>query len=132
MKADPRRRTDWRYAAGLLALSLFMAGWSDGCDSDNNFEDHVPAAGQGSLVIDNRSNSELHVYIDGKEVAGVDDTDNRIYDLAPGVYRLVLDEDKGDRNYRADIDILQDRLTVLEVSNDSGGSSDFTVDLRFE
>jgi len=47
----------------------------------------------------------------------VDDDRESYTDLAPGLYRVVLDGDH-DRYVGGDVDILQGRLTVLRVERD--------------
>ncbi|MDD4869756.1 MAG: hypothetical protein PHR77_04285 [Kiritimatiellae bacterium] len=99
----------------FLITGILMALVFAGCDDNDSYYDHVPPAGQGSLVVDNGTGDDISVYIDGVRMTGVDDGDAGIIDLAPGVYRLVLDSDHSERSYRADMDILQNRLTIMEV-----------------
>ena len=92
---------------GVLSASLCL--WlGAGCDEEA-YEDHVPSAGNGSLIID--------AY--------------RIFDLAPGLHRLVAAEaGEGDRSYRDDIDILEGRLTIVELW--SGSTTDgYDATVRF-
>jgi hypothetical protein len=84
-----------------------------GCDSDRF--DHTPPDGQGTLIVDNSTFDTLLVYVNGRSVFTVDDYDHELLDMAPGVYRVVIDERHGFHSYSADLDILQGQLTVLEV-----------------
>jgi hypothetical protein len=102
-----------RKIAGLIipcALLLLVSG----CEDDDEY-DHRPPAGQGALVIDNRSYDDIYVFIDGREVQRTPYRSWRAYDLNPGVRRVVLDQRGGDAYYAADIDILERKLTVLDV-----------------
>jgi len=101
------------------ALMILM---SAGCDSGESYYDHVPPPGRGSLIIDNNTGDDISVYIDGALMTGVGDGSTEIVDLTPGFFRLVLDADNAERSYRADIDILEDRLTVLEVRSSSANN----------
>lgn len=85
-----------------------------GCESD--VTDHTPPAGQGSLIVDNRTSYDLDVYLDGRPQASTGSYDDRAYDLKPGTYRLVLDQRKGGSGTAAlDLDILEGRRTLAEV-----------------
>lgn len=114
----------------IPACALLMAG----CDYDNdNDEDYDPPAGQGALLVDNNTSDEIRVYIDGVERGRVDDYSDRPFDATPGVHRVVLDQVNGDRNYRDDIDIIEGRLTVLDVQADYDfGDDDYDVEIFFD
>jgi len=99
--------------AGVLMLLSYA-----GC-KDEGYHDHVPSSGNGSLIIDNNSGDEISVFVDGVRVAGVSGGDYQIVDLAPGFFRVVLSADHVDRSYRDDVDILQGRLTILDVKASS-------------
>lgn len=102
-----------------------------GCWGDNDF-DHTPPAGQGSIVVDNRTGRDLDVFIAGEAVPRVRSRRWRAFDRAPGIYRVVLDERRGDRNFRDDVDVLSGRLTVLEVTTDPGYRTRFSVFTYFD
>lgn len=97
----------------LLTLSLGFLLW--GCDSDDDL-DNDPPPGQGAILIDNNTFDDIRVFINGERLNDADDFDVSIYTLDPGVYRLVLDQIDGDRSFRDDIDILENRNTVLDVA----------------
>jgi hypothetical protein len=61
----------------------------------------------------------------------VSDFDHEAFDLAPGIHRVVLDESHGSRNWRGDVDVLEGKLTVLEV-NTGFDSSDYDVRIYFD
>lgn len=115
----------------LLAASL---AWVTGCNLDkDNDRDHEPPAGQGALLVDNNSGDDIKVYVDGELLGTVGDYSDRAFDMAPGSYRVVLDEDHGSRDYRDDVDILENRLTVLDVQvNFDDFSADYDVEVFFD
>ncbi len=84
-----------------------------GCDNDRF--DHTPPAGQGTLIVDNLTADDLLVYVNGRSVFTAGDYDHELVDLAPGYYRVVIDEKHGYHSYSGDLDILEGQLTVLEV-----------------
>lgn len=99
-------------AVALAALALPFAG----CDDDEF--DHEPPEGKGTLYVDNRTAEGMDVFIDGERVPGVGSGDNRFYDLDPGVYRVALQADDTDRSYSGDVDVLDGRRTIMDVSID--------------
>lgn len=114
--------------AGVLALLL--AGMAAGCDED--FTDHQPPAGSGSLIVDNHTADDLSIFVDGRYTDRVGDYSDRILDMDPGFYRLVLTgEDNSDRSYRTDVDILEGQLTILEVWT-SADPHGYDVTIRFD
>lgn len=95
---------------------MLLALLQPGCDLDEDY-DHSPPAGFGTLYVDNNSPDDLNVYIGGAAMAGVGHHDTRYYDLEPGVYRVVLDDaDDSDRSFHDEVDILEGRRTILDVS----------------
>lgn len=120
------RHTRIALATAFAGASLLIAG----CDYDDS-TDHKPPDGQGSIVVDNNTFNDIRVYIDGESQKRVDGYDDRAYDREPGVYRVVLDESGGDRTYRDDVDVLDGRLTVIDVSNDPFSSSKYDVEVFF-
>ena len=108
----------------VLALAV-AAGLLGGCDEDEY--DHEPPAGQGTLVVDNFTGDRLQVYLDGELVESVTAGKHRFYDLSPGLRRVVLDGDDVRRTWAGDVDILEGRLTVAEVKDNSNYYDDFDV-----
>jgi len=112
----------------LFAVMLFVSLCLTGCE-DNDF-DHVPPNGQGSLAIANHTD-DLEVYIDGEYLDKVGDYDDKVFDLDPGLYRLTLTEQHGDRYFSGYIDVLDGRITEVDVEN--GRSYDeYNVDIEFD
>lgn len=101
----------------ILGMCAALAGWlcAAGCESDD-LPDHEPPPGQGSLIVDNRTFYRLDVYLDGQKQGSVDDFDDRVFDLDPGVHRLVLEPDRDDMDaVAADVDLLEGRRTVAQA-----------------
>ncbi len=126
MKNQAKQIVRW-IGAGML---IWSAGLLAGCD-DSNFN-HDPPPGQGTLVVDNWTWDRLQVYIDGRLQESVTSDKHRYYDLRPGQHRVVLDGDDTDRLWADDVDVLEGRLTVLEVQDDSRDYDDFDVRIYLE
>jgi len=117
----------------VVLLAVSTAWLVSGCDEDD-YEDHVPPKGKGSLVIDNDTFDDLSLYVDGNYTARVGDGSERIFDLDPGVHRVVLDEgdDDDDRSFRDYVDVLAGQLTVLKVRADVDDIYAYDVRVEFE
>ena len=111
--------------AGVMILALGLCA----CDGDD--WSHKPPAGMGSIIVDNRTTDGVNVYLEGTYTKRVSDFDHEAFDLAPATYRVVLDEAHGSRNWRDDVDVLEGKLTVLEVNN-GYYSSDYNVRIYFD
>lgn len=118
--------------AAALAVAAFLALFPLGCEYDDDDFDHDPPAGLGTLYVDNNTGDDLDVFVDGAEMQGVGDYDERFYDLAPGVRRVVLDEDDGDRSFADDVDVLEGRRTIIDVSRDSDDFDRYDVVIYFD
>jgi len=115
----------------LLAILIAACTLVTGCEDDDDDDyDHVPPAGLGSMLIDNRLSTDLHVYLDGSVQIDAREDAETAYDLDPGTYRVVLDEEDGDGNFADDIDILEGRVTILVVRPASG--TELSVDVSFD
>ena len=99
-----------------------------GCDPGF---DHQPPPGQGAIVIENNTGDDLDVYIEGAQTNDVDAGEDEAYDLEPGVYRVVIDEETGTRSWREDVDVLEGKLTVLRAYTDNR-SQGVDVSVSFE
>jgi hypothetical protein len=110
-------------ARRLLPYLLPIAiGWlATGCDDDDHeLGDYTPPAGKGTLTVDNQTVTDIEVYVDGIPLPRVNDGKFRRYDLEPGTHRLVLADDEDEiRSHAMDLDILQGRQTILDVTTDS-------------
>ena len=118
-----------RPAFCLLAAALLPLGFA-GCDDEDY--NHSPPAGQGSIYLDNRTGDDINVYIDGVVVNDIDDYGERAYDLAPGLYRLVLDEQGGDRYGAYDMDVVAGRLTVVDIRVSDWDWEEYDADIHLE
>ncbi len=116
---------------GLLAVVLVGSLLIVGCLDDDRI-DRKPPRDQGSIVVDNRTSSDMDVYINGEKKDRVRSRRWRAYDYEPGVYRVVLDERHGDRNYRGDVDVLDRRLSILEITNDFIRRDRYSVFVYFD
>lgn len=125
----------WRFSVKIRANQIgkwvgawmvaLAAGLSAGCD-DSEFS-HDPPARQGTLVVDNWTWDRIQVYIDGRLDESVTSDKHTYYDLRPGLYRVALDGDDTDRYWVDDVDVLEGRLTVLEVEDDPNDYDEFNV-----
>lgn len=122
-----------RYAARLTGAAIFLACClcGPGCE-DGDSHDHVPPAGQGSLFLVNDTASKITVFVDGSRACDVDHGDEQALDLEPGLYRVVLNSDDSDRSFGGDVDILENRLTVLDVSDDTSSPYAYDVITTYE
>jgi hypothetical protein len=109
-------------AVAMLAAGIVLLA---GCE-DGDFK-HDPPPGWGSIIVDNRSWDVVHVYVDGIYANDVGDRDYEAYDNLPGVCRVVLDQKGGIRSYSHDVDVIEGKLTVLEVNIDE---LDWEYDVR--
>jgi hypothetical protein len=112
----------------LMALSAAL-GFA-GCEDDNH-DDHDPAPGKGALVLDNRSGTDIALYVDGQRVADVDAYDDKALDFEPGIRRVVLDERGGHGNWRGDVDVVEGRRTILDVTS-RVNDSEYDVEIFFD
>lgn len=105
-----------RWVSGwTAALGLGFAGALAGCDDDKDFN-HRPAAGLGSLIVDNKGLHDVRVYVDGRLAGTVQDDHWHAFDLTPGEHRVALDERNGDRFEVVEVDVLEGRRMVVEVT----------------
>jgi hypothetical protein len=100
---------------GLLALAT--AAFTFGCNDDDDDFSHHPPPGKGCIIVNNTTFHDIRVYINGSSTNLTYEDDWEYYDLNPGVYRVVLEERHGDRSYRDDIDVIEGRRTILDVTD---------------
>ena len=112
--------------AASLSLTLL------GCDYNDDDFDHDPPAGKGTLYVVNRTANDCNVFIDGTEQRGVDADDNEWYDLDPDTARVVVDQDNTYRVFRGDVDILDGKRTILELSADPNDLNRFDAFIYFD
>lgn len=109
------------------AVALGLFGLLAGCDDDRF--DREPPLGMGTVIVDNYTGDDIEVYIDGREAGETDAGDHRYYDLKPGLHRVVLAGDDTDRTWADDVDVLENRRTVLEVRADAFDYDEYDVDM---
>jgi hypothetical protein len=104
-----------------------------GCDDPGESKDfdHVPPEGQGALIVDNLTPTDINVYVDGALAGRVGDDTDRAFDLAPGAHRVVFDEEDGNRAWGQDVDVLNGRQTILWVTLESGTTT-YKVRVEFD
>ena len=110
------------FAAALACLAL-----SSGCEVDDDDYDHDPPAGLGSIVIENYTSTDIELFVNGRLIGEIDEDDDSVFDLRPGVYRVVLNDDDGDRSWADEVDVLEGKLTVLNVRIDTSYFDSYTV-----
>jgi hypothetical protein len=134
MKRIVGREAGWTVRWMAAGLAVGLAAWLvAGCDDEEeDYLDHNPPAGQGSLVVDNNTLEDIDIFVNGTRTNRVNNGNEFILDLGPGVYRIVLDSDDSARRYADDVDILQGRLTVLHVSINILDVNGFNVSQEYE
>ena len=101
-----------------------------GCHDDT--PSHKPPEGQGAIYIYNNTASDINVFINGeRQPDRVKAYKKRAFDRDPGVYRLILDQHSGDRTFRDDVDVLEGRLTIVDVFSDSFDPTAYDVVVFF-
>lgn len=114
-----------------LVLAATLSTLFSGCE-DFDPTDHEPEDGYGALVVNNHLVHDLIVYVDGVQLEDTNDNDDHAYDLAPGLHRVILDERNGNGTFRDDIDIIEGRNTVLDVTEHPYDSSRLDVAIFFK
>ncbi len=112
----------------LLAFALMV--FAAGCD-DEKFN-HDPPAGMGCIIVNNNTSHDIRPYINGLPTNTVSDYDWEAYDLKPGLYRVVLDDKESSRNFRDDIDVMENKRTILDVTTDPVRPNRFDVYVYFD
>ena len=116
----------------LTALAASLSLTLLGCDNNDDDFDHDPPAGKGTLYVVNRTPNDCNVFIDGTEARGVDGNDKEWYDLDPNTRRVVVEQDKTYRVFRGDVDILDGKRTILELSVDPNDLNRFDAFIYFD
>jgi hypothetical protein len=116
----------------LTALTASLSLTLLGCDYGNDDFDHDPPDGKGTLYVVNRTANDCNVFINGMAQRGVDSDDNEYYDLDPDTARVVVDQDNTYRVFRGDVDILDGKRTILELSADPNDLNRFDAFIYFD
>ena len=99
-----------------LGLLLLAAGLLTGACDDDKRIGHTPPPGQGSLVVENNTSDTIDVFLEGRAVGRVQGGKRLIVDYPPGSWRVVLAQDNDYRSYRGFADLVENRLTVMDVA----------------
>lgn len=113
-------------AATMLSLSIVI-----GCNEDEVTTERPPE-GKGNLIVNNLTSDTVDVFVGGVQTSIVSAVDQSVVYLAPGLYRVVLDQADGVRNYREDVDILMGRNTILHVNYDPTNANVYSVVMEFD
>lgn len=112
------------FLGALLALAV-------GCNEEIPANEPLPE-GKGSLVLDNLTADAVDIYVGGVQTGTVAAVSQTAIYMYPGLYRVVLDQDGGTRNYRDDVDILRGRRTILHIDYNPADTNLYTVVLEFD
>lgn len=124
MKSDSVGRVLRCTARGLAAgLCVVVAGCEDW---DKDFH-HTPPPGMGSLIVDNRTEDEVNVIVDGAEKGRVDSYDDKTCDLAPGLHRVMFDQHHGGRDGLFDFTTATGRVTILHLDISDSDWDDYSA-----
>ncbi len=107
----------------LLAVAV-------GC-SDQVVNNEVSPEGKGTLVLDNLTADTVNVFVGGVQTSIVEAVSESVVYLAPGLYRVVLDQENGARNYRDDVDVLLGRQTILHIDYNLTNANLYSVTMEF-
>lgn len=105
-------KTLTRIITAVLLGGIFL--FITSCEYDDEYN-YRPPQGQGALIIDNNTEDDIYVYIDGRLATRAPYSSEQEYDLEPGEHRVILDQRGGDRYYGDDVDILENKLTIWDV-----------------
>ena len=135
LQSANRERARIGFLGSLAALLLGLAALA-GCESGSSTAtyDHVPPAGQGSILVNNLTWSAMSVYVGGELVVQINTDAIGTVDLAPGTYSVVLNEDQsqGNHSYSADVAVLDANLTVLRVTMNTSDVYSYNVTTTYE
>lgn len=110
---------------GVVTTALTGCNWS-------RDEDHTPPAGMGSIMVRNNTGGDIDVYLNGGATSNrADYSSTTPYDLKPGAYRVALSEHNGYRSYSGFVDVLQGRLTFMDVTLDLSNRFAYDVVIFF-
>ena len=115
----------------LLVMLGLLCAMGMGCGGRD--DDHTPPAGMGSILVRNNTGDDIYVYFDGILASDrADYANTTAYDLAPGSYRVSLTERRGWRSWSGFVDVLEGRLTFMDVTPDLQNSVGYDVVVFFD
>lgn len=118
------------YFSVILLATCLMMGLSACEDDDDDFDHDIPA-GQGTIVVNNQTSNDIEVYISGMEQNTAHQDDYEFYDRNPGIYRIILNEEDGDRNWYGFVDVVEGKKTILDVEV-ALGTYNYAVFIRIQ
>lgn len=119
----------WMSSLVAVVAGLFLMG----CDSGDDHHDYHYEYGLGALIVENHTSMDFDIYLDGQYEGDVDDNDDATFDIEPGELHLFLREQYGDRNgVSADVDILEDHLTIVRIYRDTWDWNDYNVTVEYD
>jgi hypothetical protein len=118
----------WRTMAAVATGCLLAV--AVGC-SDQVVNNEVSPEGKGTLVLDNLTADTVNVFVGGVQTSIVEAVSESVVYLAPGLYRVVLDQENGARNYRDDVDVLLGRQTILHIDYNLTNANLYSVTMEF-
>jgi len=127
-------KTNWLNGILILGMVLGILLVA-GCESDDGDDYTPPPPGKGILIVNNRSADDILVFISGNlQATKTRDGTWEGYVLDPGHYRIVLDQDNDDehRSWSDDVDILENRRTVLDVYDRPASTTRYDVSIWFD
>jgi hypothetical protein len=118
----------WRTMAAVATGCLLAV--AVGC-SDQVVNNEVSPEGKGTLVLDNLTADTVNVFVGGVQTSIVEAVSESVVYLTPGLYRVVLDQENGARNYRDDVDVLLGRQTILHIDYNLTNANLYSVTMEF-
>ncbi len=133
MKEKLSSRPGWWLPRVVLAGGCLTGLLNGGCEwkTTKDDYDYTPPPGKGVLVVDNLTASDLDVYADGRHQRQVDAGDDEGMELEPRQYSIVLIESDGWRKWTGDVDVLEGRLTILQV-RPAQQAEEYDVSITFD
>lgn len=128
MKRHGRNVSRWLAVMACSLVCALMAG----CNEEVVPEDEPLPEGKGSLVLNNLTTDAINIYVGGMQTGTVAAISDAVVYMYPGLYRVVLDQDGGPRNFRDDVDILRGRRTILHIDYNPADTNLYTVVLEFD
>lgn len=99
-----------------LTLSIALAGWFSGCESDGGDHDDNPFDGKSPLIVRlSRScpaGTSVDIKLEGKDIGTLTPDHEIKRDVKPGVYDLTATGPGGTQNFRVDVETEGTQFTL--------------------